>query len=67
MCVCVCVYVRVGLRKHHSEVYGRRLYLVREFDSEDSVECVVCDETSTLTGRYNGLIAIAKREMNKDT
>ena len=26
MCVYVCE--RVGLRKHHSEVYGRRLYLV---------------------------------------
>ena len=32
----------------------------------DSVECVVCDGTSTMTGCYNGLIASAEREMNKE-
>ena len=46
---------------------GRHLVdIIREFDSEDSVECVVCDGTSTMTGCYNGLIASAEREMNKE-
>ena len=40
--------------------------IIREFDSEDSVECVVCDGTSTMTGYYNGLIASAKREKNEE-
>ena len=39
---------------------GRHLVdVIREFTSEDSVECAVCDGTSTMTGCYNGLIVSA--------
>ena len=43
VCLCMCVYVceRVGLRKHYSEVYGRRLYLVNKEKEEEDVVVVV--------------------------
>ena len=40
--------------------------VVREFDSEDSVEAAVCDGTAVMTGCYNGMIASAERELGKE-
>ena len=36
---------------------------MREFDSQDTLECVVCDGTSVMTGCYNGMVASAEREL----
>ena len=40
--------------------------VVREFDSEDTIECVVCDGTAVMTGCYNGTLASAERELGKE-
>ena len=46
---------------------GRDLVdVVREFDSQDSLECIVCDGTSVMTGCYNGMVASAERELGRE-
>lgn len=40
--------------------------VVREFNSEEVLECVVCDGTSVMTGCYNGMLASAERELGRE-
>ena len=39
---------------------------LREFKSQDVIECVLCDGTVVNTGPYNGMIACAERELGKE-
>ena len=42
--------------------FGKQLVdIVIEFDSQDTLECVVADGTAVMTGCYNGMIASEKR------
>ena len=40
--------------------------VVREFKSEDTLECIVCDGTSVMTGCYNGVLANVERELGRE-
>ena len=40
--------------------------VVRDFQSENCLECVVCDGTAVNTGCYGGLIATAEAELNRE-
>ena len=39
---------------------------IREFNSQDVIECVLSDGTAVNTGCYNGMIACAERELGKE-
>ena len=39
---------------------------IREFNSQDVIECVLSDGTPVNTGCYNGMIACAERELGKE-
>ena len=40
--------------------------IVREFNSQDTLECIVCDGTAVMTGCYNGMVASAERELGRE-